>query len=46
MDATAIAMCRDNGIPIRVFNLTIEGELLRVINGEPVGTIVKESGNG
>jgi len=41
-----VITCRDNGIPICVFNLTREGELLRVINGEPVGTIVKESGNG
>jgi len=42
MDATAIAMCRENNIPIVVFNLTKEGHLLKVVNGEPVGTIVKE----
>lgn len=42
MDATAIAMCRDNTIPIIVFNLTREGDLLRVVNGERIGTIVKE----
>lgn len=46
MDATAIAMCRENKIPIVVFNLTVEGNLLRVVNGEPVGTIVKEEVNG
>ena len=46
MDAAAIAMCRDNKIPIIVFNLTREGELLRVANGEPVGTIVKEDADG
>jgi uridylate kinase len=46
MDATAIAMCRENKIPIVVFNLTEEGNLLRVVNGEPVGTIVKEDVNG
>jgi uridylate kinase len=46
MDATAIAMCRENKIPIVVFNLTAEGNLLRVVNGEPVGTIVKEDVNG
>ena len=46
MDATAIAMCRENNISIVVFNLTREGTLLRVINGEPVGTIVKENDNG
>jgi len=42
MDATAIAMCRDNAIPIIVFNLTRKGDLLRVVNGERIGTIVKE----
>ena len=42
MDSTAIAMCRDNNIPVVVFNLTKEGTLLRVVNGEPLGTIVKD----
>jgi len=46
MDATSIAMCRENRIPIVVFNLTTEGTLLRVVNGEPVGTIVKEDDHG
>lgn len=41
MDATAIVMCRDNNIPLRVFNLNNEGDLLRVIRGEPVGTMVE-----
>ncbi|MBT4485444.1 MAG: UMP kinase [Candidatus Latescibacteria bacterium] len=46
MDATAIAMCRENNIPIVVFNLIKEGTLIRAINGEPVGTVVKENVNG
>lgn len=46
MDATAIAMCRDNEIPIIVFNLTRNDALLRLVNGEPEGTIVKEDSNG
>jgi len=46
MDAAAFAMCRENGIPIIVFNFAIEGNLLKVVNGEPVGTIVKEDING
>lgn len=46
MDATAIAMCRDNRIPIIVFNLTRNDALLRLVNGEPEGTIVKEDSNG
>lgn len=41
MDATAIVMCRDNGIPLQVFNLHNDGELMRAIVGEPVGTIVE-----
>ncbi len=46
MDATSIAMCRDNNIPIIVFNLTTEGTLIKVVNGEDVGTIVKEKKHG
>ena len=40
MDATAIVMCRDNGLPLRVFNLMNAGDLLRIIDGEDVGTLV------
>ena len=40
MDATAIVMCRDNGVPLRVFNLNNEGDLLRILDGEDVGTLV------
>lgn len=40
MDATAVVMCRDNNLPLRVFNLNNRGDLLRIINGEDVGTIV------
>ncbi len=40
MDATAISLCMDNKLPIIVFNLTTEGNLRRVIMGEPVGTTV------
>jgi uridylate kinase len=46
MDATAITMCRENSIPIIVFNMLTEGTLLRVVNGEPVGTAVKEDQHG
>ena len=42
MDATAIAMCRDNNIPIIVYNLNQKDALVRLMNGESVGTIVKE----
>ena len=40
MDTTAIAMCRENNIPIIVFNLLERGNIQRVIAGEKVGTYV------
>jgi uridylate kinase len=40
MDATAIVMCRDNRLPLRVFNLNNPGDLVRVVRGEDVGTLV------
>jgi len=41
MDATAISLCMDNGIPIVVFNLKKRGNVKRVVLGERVGTIVR-----
>src|SRR4029453_13866190 len=38
-DATAIVMCRDNNLPLRVFDLTKPGELLRIVRGEDVGPL-------
>lgn len=40
MDLSAIALCRENKIPIIVFNFKEPGHLLRVIKGEPIGTIL------
>jgi uridylate kinase len=40
MDATAISLCMDNGLPIVVFNLRSMGSIRRVVMGEPVGTTV------
>jgi uridylate kinase len=40
MDATAIVMCRDNHLPLRVFNLNNSGDLTRIVRGEDVGTAV------
>ncbi|HUT33346.1 MAG TPA: UMP kinase [Planctomycetota bacterium] len=40
MDATAITMCRENLMPIIVFNLLTPGNVQRVICGEPLGTLV------
>ena len=40
MDATAIVMCRDNRMPLTVFNLNNAGDLPRVVRGEDIGTTV------
>lgn len=40
MDATAVSLCMENSLPIVVFNLTENGNLLRVVTGENVGTVV------
>ena len=40
MDATAIALCRDQNLPLRIFNLNKPGSLARIIAGEPEGTWV------
>lgn len=40
MDAAAIALCMENGIPIKVFNLTVPGNILRVVSGEDIGSVV------
>lgn len=40
MDATAISLCSDNKLPILVFNMTKQGNIRRVVMGEPLGTLV------
>jgi uridylate kinase len=40
MDATSIVMCRDNNLPLRVFNLGNAGDLIRIVKGEDIGTLV------
>ena len=40
MDASAVAMCRDNQLPIVVFNLNVYGNIMRMAMGEPVGTLI------
>ena len=41
MDMTAIVMCKDNGMPIYVFDMDHVGNLAKVIDGEKIGTLVK-----
>jgi uridylate kinase len=40
MDANAIVLCRDQSMPIRVFNVFDEGNLVRIVKGEAIGTLV------
>lgn len=40
MDLTATTMCKENGMPIMVFNMDVYGNLLKVLNGENIGTLV------
>jgi len=41
MDATATSLCMDNSLPIIIFNVTVAGNIKKVILGEEIGTIVK-----
>ncbi len=40
MDLTAFALCQENNMPIYVFDMNKKGNLLKVVNGEPIGTII------
>jgi uridylate kinase len=44
-DATAISLCRDNALPIVVFNLREDGNIARAVHGEKIGTIVSAGGS-
>ncbi|MBR2324137.1 MAG: uridine monophosphate kinase, partial [Clostridia bacterium] len=41
MDTTAISMCMENNIPIIAFGLSEENSIIRAVNGEKIGTIIK-----
>lgn len=41
MDASAVAMCRDNHMPIMVFNLNVPGNIMRMAMGESIGTVIR-----
>ena len=41
MDSTAFTLCRDQGMPLRVFNMLKKGSLMDIINGENTGTIIQ-----
>ena len=40
MDTAAFALCRDNKIPLRIYNMLQPGALMRILRGEPLGTLV------
>ena len=40
-DATAISLCRDNNLPIQVFNLLVDGNIARAVHGDRIGTFVR-----
>jgi uridylate kinase len=40
MDATAVTMCKEHGVPIVVFDMTVPGNIVRAVAGEQIGTIV------
>ena len=40
MDLTATTMCKENNLPIVVFNMDVEGNLKKLMQGEPIGTLV------
>ena len=40
MDTAAIALCRDHGMPLRIYDMTAKGNLMRIMHGEPIGTLV------
>ena len=42
MDLTAITLCKENVLPIRVFNINNEGDLKRLVEGEDIGTIISD----
>ncbi len=41
MDGTAFTLCQDNGIPIVVFDMTVDGNIHRALTGESIGTVVR-----
>jgi hypothetical protein len=47
MDTTAVSLCMDNGLPVVVFALMDEGNVVRAIRGEEVGTLIcRQPGDG
>ena len=43
MDTAAIALCRDHRMPMRIYDMTVPGNLMRLMHGEHIGTLVDAS---
>ena len=43
MDTAAIALCRDHGMPLRIYDMNRPGDLMRIVRGEPIGTLVSRA---
>ncbi|HYM87358.1 MAG TPA: uridine monophosphate kinase, partial [Pseudoxanthomonas sp.] len=41
MDTAAFALCRDSDVPLRIYDLSVPGNLMRILRGEHIGTLVK-----
>ena len=41
MDTAAFALCRDHGIPLRVYDIAVPGSLMRILRGDSIGTLVR-----
>ena len=41
MDTAAIALCRDHGMPLRIYDMTVADNLMRIMQGESIGTLVR-----
>jgi uridylate kinase len=46
MDATAVSLCMDNGLPIVVFDLMEKGNVVRAVRGEKIGTLIWHPADG
>jgi uridylate kinase len=46
MDSTAFALCKDNSLPIVIFKMSTPGNVIRVLKGEPVGTLIVKDRDG
>jgi uridylate kinase len=44
MDTAAIALCRDHGMPMRIYDMSREGDLMRIMQGKAIGTLVDRNG--